>query len=206
MRNAFLTPNVTELSGRNIRRYFCIDSGLARFLTGALDELNHAYNWEPFGDMSPDQMVELLEEAIASMGNCEMIGQIIATVGTLPDYCLLMDGASVLVTDYPDLATAVPQWVSGSVITLPDMSHAYIVGDLVNTGTFQGDNTHTLTEGEMPIHSHSYTMAVASVSTVVVPDEPSAVPAVGVTDAAGGGLAHNNMPYSLGVKWAIIAK
>ena len=206
MRNAFLTPNVSDLSGRNIRRYFCIDSGLARFLTGALDELTNVYNWEPFGDMLPQQMAELLEDAITSMGDCDRIGEIIATVGTLPEYCLLMDGSSVSVADYPDLATAVPQWVSGLVINLPDMSQAYIVGDPVNTGAFQGDNTHTLTESEMPIHSHGYTMAVASVSTVVVPDEPSAVPAVGVTDLAGGGLAHNNMPYSLGVKWAIIAK
>lgn len=203
---AFLTPNATELSSRSVRRFFCVDSGLARFLTGALDELTSAQNWESFGDMSPAEMAEIFEEAIGSMSNCDSIGQIFATVGTVPDYCLLLDGASVLVADYPDLALVVPQWVSGASINLPDMSGAYLVGDSLNLGAFQGENTHTLTEAEMPTHSHGYTMAVASVTTVVVPDEPSAVPAAGVTATAGGGLEHNNMPLSLGVTWAIIAK
>jgi len=207
MRHRFLTPSTSQLTGISVRRFFCVDSGLAHFLTGCLDQLTDAYNWEKFGDIEPDAITQLFEETIATMGNCDMVGQVIATLGNIPENCLLLNGQSVLVSDYPILATNVPGLVSGSNIILPDMTDAYLVGgDSADVGTFSGSNTHTLTESEIPAHTHGYVSAVSSLTTIVVPDEPSAVPSPGVTDPTGGGQPHNNMPYSLSVFWCIVAK
>jgi len=201
----FLTPNTNELNGVSVRRFFCVDTGLAHFLTGCLDQLTHDYNWEQFGDATQEQIVELFEEVLGSMGNCESVGQIIATVGDVPSFCLLMDGSIVAVDDFPLLAASVPQWVTGTSIQLPDMRSAYLVGDDAYPSQFVGSNEHTLTVEEMPAHTHEYTMAAGSVTTVVVPDEPSAVPAPAISSPTGGNLPHNNMPKSLPVKWAVVA-
>jgi hypothetical protein len=207
MRQRFLTPSTSQLTGVSVRRFFCVDSGLAHFLTGCLDQLTDSYNWEKFGDIEPDAVAQLFEEVIASMGNCDMVGQVIATLGNVPDNCLLMDGKSVLVSDYPLLAGAVPDLVSGSNIVLPDMTDAYLVGgDNFDVGTFTGSNTHTLTESEMPAHTHDYVSAASSLTTIVVPDEPSAIPAPAISSPSGGNQPHNNMPYSMSVFWCIVAK
>ena len=207
MRNRFLTPNSSALTGVSVRRFFCVDMGLAQYLTGAIDELTNPLNWEQFGDIDATQMAEAFEEVIASMDNCENIGQVFATLGEVPSGCLLLDGSTVAVEDYPRLASAVPGLVSGSNIVLPDMTNAYLVGSAVpDVGSFVGDNSHVLSVDEMPPHSHDYVSAAGSVTTVVIPDEPSAVPAPAVTSPTGGGLPHNNMPYSMGVLWGIVAE
>jgi len=207
MRRRFLTPNVDALSGVDVRRFFCIDSSLAQYLTGAIDELTNVDNWEAFGDMTPGEVVEIFEEVVGTMGNCDNIGVIFATLGNVPNGCLLLDGQSVLVDDYPLLASAVPGLVAGSVINLPDMTDSYLVGSgVAGVGLFTGENSHTLTVDEIPPHTHDYVSAAGSVTTVVVPDEPSAVPAPAVTSPAGGGLPHNNMPRSIGVNWVVVAK
>jgi len=203
----FLTPDTTQLTGVSVRRFFCVDAGLASYLTGAIDELTNELNWENFGDIGTSEIVEIFEEVIASMANCESIGVIFATVGNVPDGCLLMDGSSVAVSDYPELADVVPSWVSGSSIVLPDMRDSYLVGSgKVAVGESVGENEHTLTVSEMPAHTHDYVTAVASVSTVVIPDEPSAVPSAATTAPTGGGLPHNNMPLSLAVGWVVRAR
>jgi len=214
MRLRFLTPNIASLTGVSVRRFFCVDSGLAHFLTGALDELTSELNWESVGDASPKQMVEIFEEVIASMGNCENIGQVMATFGNIPSNCLALNGQEVSGSDYPLLAAAVPDFVYGvdatnpdGIIALPDMTDAYLVGSSsMDVGLFTGANTHVLSVEEMPPHTHDYVSAATSLTTIVVPDEPSAVPAPAISSPSGGGLAHNNMPYSIGVIWAIVAK
>jgi len=214
MANRFLTPNASDLTGLGVRRFFCVDSGLAHFLTGCLDQLTKDFNWQQFGDLSPVDMSEIFEEVIASMDNCSIVGQVVATFGTVPDNCLALNGQEVLGVDYPLLAAAVPDWVYAKdqdnpegIIALPDLTDAYLVGaSNMDVGQFSGANTHTLTVEEMPPHTHDYQSAIGALTTIVVPDEPSAVPAPAVTSPAGGGLAHNNMPYSIGVIWSVVAK
>lgn len=207
MRNAFLTPNATSLSGVSVRRFFSCPVGLLPYLTGAVCELTRGHNWERFGDAPIDLVIESFEDVIASMADMNPIGTIYPTIANeKPDFSLWLDGAVVDVADYVGLANAIPSWVSGGSIELPDMGDSYLVGGSGVLGMFVGENQHTLTLDEVPPHAHDYVGAVGSVSTVVVPDEPSAVPSPMLSSVAGGGLPHNNMPKSLTVRWYVIAK
>lgn len=68
-------------------------------------------------------------------------------------------------------------------------------GDTYAAGTVGGEATHTLTEEEMPSHTHTTyrTMSGESGSSIYVPSQSGTASDVETT-AAGGGQAHNNMP------------
>lgn len=87
-------------------------------------------------------------------------GTIAATISTTADTgWLLLDGSTVssASTLYPSLWSVAPaSWKSGSSLILPDMEDAVLAGDGVTTlGATGGANSHTLTESEVPYHSHS---------------------------------------------------
>jgi len=207
MRNRFLTPNVTDLSSPNVRRFFVCPTDLTKYLTGALDVLCHDYNWEVFGDASIADTVELFEEVIASMIDLNTAGEIFASTSGSLDYALMLNGQSIASADYPKLLAVCPlAWVvSPETIVLPDLTGAYLTGaaDLMGVGTTIGSNTHMLTVNEIPSHSHTYASAGTGAATLVVPDVPTSVPAPGATGLAGGGMAHNNRPLSLQIYWYV---
>lgn len=166
------------------------------------------YGWQWIGLSDGEEaLIETgfgnLIEAMSKASEGCMIGQIIIFPNTtLPDGVLLCDGSTFDQAEYPTLYN-----ILGSN-ALPDLRGRFVLaaGNGHNVGDVGGAETHTLTIPEMPTHSHGYTAALPSVTTVVVPDEPSAVPGAGTTAPAGGNQAHNNMPPFYTLVYGIIAK
>lgn len=132
-------------------------------------------------------------------------------VGTVaPAGYSLIDGSTLsgAQTKYPDLWSVVPAaWKSGSDIVLPDWrglmpmnasaSHA-----LLSTG---GEETHTLTEAEMPVHHHAISPTFGASDGAAGAGYARVDSAVGGTNTtdAGGGAAHNNLPPYVAVNWIL---
>ncbi len=128
---------------------------------------------------------------------------------TVPAGWLQCDGRAVSRTTYAALFAAIGTvWGEGDGATtfnLPDYRDKVILGASATrpVGTAGGAETHTLTEDEIPSHTHEFEVTWAS-NRVVAGQIPPEVhnrafaSKRGVTRAAGGGQAHNNMqPFAV---------
>lgn len=161
---------------------------------------------------------------LALMGN--MIGLILPNVlASISDIGVLdCDGTTYLKADYPLLYDAIaPHYILDSVsFFVPDLRQKFPVGASASVpiGTTGGEDDVTLSQGEMPSHSHStvpHTHGIAGAGanvmsvTAGVP-APSALPlplvssASGVTvNNAGNNEAHNNIPPYEAISYVIVA-
>jgi len=78
----------------------------------------------------------------------------------------------------------------------PDLRDRFIVGSgtTYSIGDTGGEASHTLTSDEMPSHTHPIGTSISSGSSNTVDEEGGARDAEAVTDATGGGSAHENRP------------
>jgi len=205
-------------------------------VTGALNTLILPENWFPQGTLTPDQsaaaLVDMFDKFCYQQGVCRVIGEIIQWAGTTsPDpKWLICDGSSFLRADYPDLFAVIGVTygaADGSHFNIPDLRGRVPLGvgtgtglSTYNAGDNGGEETHTLSTGEIPAHSHvdaghTHTEGIAipavGAALLGVPI-PSAVPSVGVTGIgsanignAGGGSSHNNLQPYLATNFLIVA-
>ena len=206
---AFHTPDY-DGSATIVCRSLALPSFLWPLLHGAIGELLEYGNWHQFGSMQIDDVVQAIHYAIDNMRECPMIGSIMAYARPLPDNVLLCDGSVHSRIDYPELYDVIDPSlrISADEFVTPDLSGRFVLGEGGGHlfGETGGSESHTLTVGEMPAHTHGYVSATASLSTVVIPDEPSAIPSPSVTEPEGGGQPHNNMPPFFVVRYGIIVK
>lgn len=155
------------------------------------------------------QMLSLAEREL--MSNL-LVGTIFPHVcASIPAGALACDGASYQRVDYPALYAALDAAfiTDADNFVVPDLSGRFPLGVsaghvIASTG---GSETHTLTNSEMPVHSHTY--GKPEIPTLVF--APGEVPVAtldifpDVTGNTGGGQAHNNMPPFMAVRWAIWA-
>lgn len=214
---AWLTPDSSQLAEGKVSRSLCIPYPLLMYVSGALRLLCEDHRWELHGDMSPEDTANYFKDIFD-----EWIGSTMAYVGqigtflAIPDCWLELDGSSVLRVDYPELEAIVPAaWLTLTEINLPNMAGHNLIGQGDNSGTVYnladigGEESHVLTNNEMPVHRHDYD---SNKSTVGL-ESPAGIPNIEVADLptpdktgnAGGGAAHNNMPPFLVVKMAIFA-
>jgi len=144
--------------------------------------------------------------------------------GSAPNGWMNCQGQELYRGDYPDLFAVIgTTYGSGdgsTTFNLPNLSGRVIVGQGAGSGltarsmgTTGGAETHTLTTGEMPSHSHTSNAvggtlglmtadgnntAGAGLDTSAVEPNLYAAPAALSIDSAGTGGAHNNMqPFAV---------
>lgn len=202
----------------------------AVFLLSACWYLRNRWLWQnpidPISDSTYDSIVEMIEQCEAELMTQYAIGSIIPSIcEQTADNLLFLDGSVVLASDYPELASCVPpSWIVGLNIVLPDMSDAGLFGtdDNLQVGGFTGENTHQLTTGEMPAHthtqqphSHTYTspsvLATAAglepaLASLVTPTPAITGNATAVNNNTGNDEPHNNIQRSLQVYYYIVAR
>lgn len=219
----YLTPDVVP-GNTSCRALFIPDSeDYIAIVRGALQELTFDYNWNKFGALTPEEaaasFVDMFDRFCLYTESCRMIGEIVIYAGSTnpnPNW-LVCDGSEVAQADYPDLYTIIGS-TYGSAGTgnfkLPDMRGMSPSGvgtgpgmTAVTLGQRYGAETHTLTESEIPAHTHSEgTVTPVAIPVGPLAPVPSAIPAIGVTGSAGGGQAHNIIGPRLGLTFLIVAK
>lgn len=208
---AFITPPSVP-AGRLCRTLSMPASPdwLALF-SGALAELTDIERWEQVtGGITPEAAAEaaaaVLDEYIHTLGAC-MIGQVVDYITAEPPGGVLpADGSTYQRDDYPALYAVLDAAfiIDADTFFLPDLRGRVLVAagqgaglTLRSIGDSGGEEVHTLSYAEMPVHAHTYVPPTINVD-IEAPGVPDPVAAgLGIptnTGDAGGGQAHENMP------------
>jgi len=172
------------------------------------------YMWDEMDATEWDELDAQLSQMMLEVQRNAMLGTVVPFMGdVIPQYLLLCDGGNYAKEDYPALYAVLPASliVDADTFTLPDMSGLTAVGASIDRPllTTFGEETHTLTEAEMPSHYHTYTPAVADLDLEDV-GVPTPAASVGVipaaTSSAGGSLPHNNMQPSISLYYCVVAR
>jgi len=188
-------------------------------VTGALEELTFAYNWEQFGAITPTQiasaMFNMFDEFCFQDGRCPMLGAIFPFASTdPPPGTLRCDGTTYNRVDYPDLYAVLgaAYILNINQFVTPDCRAKVVAGSGNYDGfemtlyNFEGASEITLEEFQMPAHTHTVHDHITTLA--VEPGElpvSSPNPFDGSTGSTGGGAAHPNIQPTLVLDYCIVA-
>lgn len=209
--HGWLTPDTP--AGDTICRRFRIPIEFNAAFSGAVAALTDAYNWEAYGDLTPDEAASEAFEFTQDEDVCmstTLLGAVVAwAADALPNNLLLADGSVIDRIDYPDLWDIWPDaYKDDDSLTLPDITDRFIVG----VGTYDdrdegGSDTVTLSAGEIPSHTHNINYAYGP-GTIAgyVGEVPGLViaPTSETTSATGSGNAHENRPPFIALRWCVV--
>lgn len=221
----YLTPDITPTSAACRALFIPNDEQYLAVVRGALQELTFAHNWDKYGTLTPEQaaqnFIDMFDRFCFNEGICRVIGEIIAFAGaTSPDSrWLVCDGSSIAIATYPDLYNVIGTTYGApgaGLFSLPDMRGRSLAGTGTGTGLTAvtlaqqyGEESHVLTTGEIPAHSHTYIPPVLNVD-METPGVPDLIAAgVGIptnTGDTGGNGAHNTVGPRLGITYLIVAR
>lgn len=224
----YLTPNVapTEFICRAL--FIPNDLDFLAIITGAIQELTFAYNFEKYGALTPEQTSEMFtvmfDKFCFNEGMCRVIGEIIEYAGSAspnPSW-LVCDGSEVSQATYPDLYTVIGATygsASAGMFRLPDLRGRSMSGTgtgtgltAVSLGQEYGEENHVLTVGELAEHHHAYDPVVVGDLDLESPGvpQPNAAQIVPLitenTYDTGNNEGHNTVGPRLGVTMLIVAR
>lgn len=172
------------------------------------------YMWDEMDATEWDELDAHLSQMMLEVQRNALLGTVVPFMGdVIPQYLLLCDGGTYQREDYPALYAILPASliIDADNFTLPDMAGLAAVGATIVRPllTTFGEETHTLTEPEMPIHQHT---EYAPTTTVSPEGAGIPLPAAGIplfptlTGSAGGGLSHNNLQPSISLYYCVVAR
>jgi microcystin-dependent protein len=185
-------------------------------LFSGLAALSQLWQWTVWPSLSADDIDYI--DALLAKANWElmrpMIGEVFAyATNALPPFSLACNGASYSRTDYPDLYAVLDAAyiLDADNFVVPDMRSRSPIGAGEGTGLSNyapnetaGEETHTLSTGEMPSHYHGlFEITGLAVAPGELPVLVHDFLALRNTDTAGGGEAHNTIHPVVAVKFAI---
>lgn len=168
----------------------------------ALDLMTSRYNWfDSSDDTTWDEIEAVVGQAYNEVWKNMLVGSVVWIAGDAPDGTLYCDGTSYERSLYPALYAALDAAyiLDADNFRVPDLRGVFLRGSSssLSIGDVGGEAEHTLTEAEMPTHSHTYVPPTINVD-IEAPGVPDPVAAgLGLptqTGNAGGGIAHNNLP------------
>lgn len=207
-------PALAALSDDYVSRSVYLSGFSFTLLISIVAEASHRFNWLKMDDATWDTVDALVSKCIEELQMSADIGTVVPLmVEVIPERYLLMDGGTYARQDYPLLYAVLPASliINADTFQLPDMAGLTAVGATIARPLLSvfGDETHTLTEAEMPTHSHTYTPPTLNLDLedVGVPDIQAA--GLGLptqTGSAGGSQPHNNMQPSISLYWCVVAR
>lgn len=202
-----------------------LSPGSRVLILAAYDYLASMWSWEGTDAIEPgkptkaewDEIEALVAALTWEVSTSVLTGTIFPYVTAYPpNGALVCDGASYNKVDYPELYAVLDSLYILDVDTfkVPDLRGRTVIGVGNGAGLTVralddkgGEEVHTLTEGEMPSHNHSYTRT--EIPTLVVVPGEGTVPAIDLfpdtTGNTGGGGAHENMPPYIALNYGIWA-
>lgn len=224
MKRAWLTPN--DAPGVATCRPVFLPAGFeyeAAF-RGAFLLLCEVFNWEKVGTQTPETVSEVFYEAflqtVAGWGECAVSGLYVGEVRAfanvpLPDGWVTCDGTLYAFDAYPDLFAYLGNLYGGNGTTtfcVPNLNDRVIIGagsygdtprNIADAG---GEETHVLTEAELPAHHHTVPYHNGSgAQTRLATVSTSSTPANLNTSDIGSGAAHENMQPWMALVFGIYA-
>lgn len=203
------------------------DDWYANLVLGNLEATRYDNAWEEVGTVTASQASAIFKQIFESvMIQNTAVGQVACFAADNMQYInqdptagasqwLKCEGQSLSQISYFQLYDVIGTTFGGGtgVFSLPDLRGRVLVdaGSGVGLtpralGDVFGEETHTLSGSEMPIHTHSYLPALPNVTTIGPgAPQPTAVPGASVTGSAGLGAAHNNLQPSIALFWYIQA-
>jgi len=216
----YLTPDAIPGTKQCRGLFIPDDPAIVAAVTGAIEELAFAYNWELFGTVTPAEMAsamrDMFDEFCIERRTCKVIGSVFAVAtASPPPGTLLCDGQSYERSAYPDLyaVLATPFILDAEAFMVPDLRGRVVAGALqfdtppFNVGNIFGEVEHFLDESEMPTHAHTInaTLTSLAVGPGEVPVQTDIIVDT-ITGFAGSGGAHNNVQPTVVLNYVIVAE
>lgn len=209
----YLTPGETPTEYECWRFYLPATEAFKAAMNQLISLLSHESSWDDTqGGITAREASEIGANIWTSYRRgCMEIGTIFASVNpNAPEGCLLCDGQTYNQEDFPELFSVIdPANKFDTFFWLPDLLGRTVIG-VSNAHPFNdnaGSETVTLTQQQMPSHSHGYTQAVPTIiNGGLEAPASSAVPSGSFTSVVGGSQPHDNMMPYTALYYYIVAK
>jgi microcystin-dependent protein len=193
-----------------------------QLILSAMDYLDKRGNWLEVDDVTYDDIdaavaeafEEIMRPVMPDFSPVGMVAWFPLDAADIPDKWLICDGSAIAIATYPQLYILLRDNFGHTVpnFNLPDLRTRFLYGASLDAhiGDTGGADTHTLTQAEMPAHTHvqrgrNVTGGANNQSAIAVGTDTTQLTTITTTASTGGGGAHNNMPPYVRGYWCIKA-